>query len=187
MPVVLDVTVGGAAANSYATLADAETLASTLYPVSAGWLSATTDEKNRALYQARIELDQERFTGDRVDTTQACAWPRARVPKPGGGGSGYGLGGGSVGFYLTTEIPAAVQRAQIVRAIYVVDRVTANNGSLVPDDLAGVSSVSFGSELSLTLDPGVTSQTDRDRHFATVIRPILGDLVFAPQPRIVRG
>lgn len=176
MPVTLVATVGGALSNSYATLAEAEVVADEMFPSPNGWLLENAENKNRALVKARQDLDQERFPGDRVDAVQALAWPRRGVPKP------Y-----TPSLYLTTEIPEPIKRAQSLRAIYLVEQAAANEGSLVPDDLAGVASFSLGSEISMSLDTSVASQSDRDRHFATVIRPMLGPLVYAPQPRMVRG
>jgi len=176
MALTLVATVGAASANSFATLAEAEVVAGERFPPLDAWTLASDDDKNRALLQARYDLEQERFPGDRVDETQALEWPRRGVRKQ------Y-----QSSLYLTTEIPAPIKRAQILRAIYLVEHVTANAGSLVPDDLAGVSSFSLGGEVSVTLDGSVSSQSERDRYFATVIRPLLGALVYAPQPRLVRG
>lgn len=170
MPVTLVITVGSALANSYCTLAEAEVFADEMFPRPDVWRLAGADEKSRALLRARQELDQERFVGDRVDETQALAWPRGYVPKPYAPTS-----------YLTTEIPTLIKRAQALRAIYLVEQAGSN-----ADDLAGVASFSLGSEFSATLDAEVTSQTERDRYFATVLRPMLGNLVYAPQLKMVR-
>jgi hypothetical protein len=175
MPVTLVTTVGGASSNSYATLADATSYAETLWPRSAAWEGATMDTRNRALVTACRELDSEHFVGDRVDATQALAWPRAGVFTP------Y-----RQATYLTPEIPGAVLRAQIVRAMELVHQAEAVGG-LAPDDLAGVSSFSLGGEVSVTLDGDLSNQKARDRFFASTVRPILGDLVYTPQVKMVRG
>jgi hypothetical protein len=189
MTIALDATVGGTAANTYASQAEADALADGIFPAPSAWLTASPDDKARALVTARKELDQEHFTGDRYTTTQACAWPRVRVYKPGGSGELWGLWGGAsaMTFYLPTEIPDLVKQAQIVRAMALVALAAENDGALPVDDLAGVASFSVGSEVSMTLDPSIAAMTERGRHFATVIRPLLGPLVYAPQPRMVRG
>jgi hypothetical protein len=84
--------------------------------------------------------------------------------------------------YLPTEIPALIPRAQILRAILLVEQSA--NGE--PDDLVGVTAFTLGGEVSMTLDTSMTAQTERERHFATVIRPLLGHLVYVPQLRMVR-
>jgi hypothetical protein len=46
------------------------------------WASATTDQRNRALFTATQRLDRERFLGARSTDTQALQWPRTGVRKP---------------------------------------------------------------------------------------------------------
>ena len=73
MAISIDATVGGASANSYITLSDANTIVEGLIlddDVTA-WDSATDDNKNRALFTAAIRVDRERFLGARVTNTQA--------------------------------------------------------------------------------------------------------------------
>jgi len=179
--ITLVTAVGSASANSYATLAEAIVVAGEVFPKPDAWLASGNDDKGRAMLQACRDLDQERFPGDRADTTQALAWPRAGVRKLGGTGWTYGLPAYAT-MYLPTEIPALILRAQILRAIQLVEQA-ANGG---PDDLAGVAAFGLGGEVSMTLDTAVTAQTERDRYFATVIRPLLGHLVYTPQLRMVR-
>ena len=66
MAISIDATVGGASANSYITLSDANAIIEGLVAdddVSA-WDGSNTDNKNRALYTAAIPVDRERFLGD---------------------------------------------------------------------------------------------------------------------------
>ena len=75
MPATIDATVAGASANSYVTLASADTYFETT-PESATWTDKTTDQKNRALISATRWIDALSFYGDRCTETQALKWPR---------------------------------------------------------------------------------------------------------------
>lgn len=81
MPVTIDATVGGANANSYVTLAQAETYLEARLNISA-WTAATTDTKNRALVEAQRTLSPLPWAGSRSTDTQALAWPRQYVANP---------------------------------------------------------------------------------------------------------
>ena len=75
MPATIDATLSGAAANSYVTLAAADTYFETV-PDSSTWTDKSTDAKNRALISATRWIDALSFYGDRCTTTQALKWPR---------------------------------------------------------------------------------------------------------------
>jgi hypothetical protein len=66
----IDATVGGASANSYVTLAAADTYFETT-PESSTWSDKTNDAKNRALISATRWIDALTFYGDRCSTAQA--------------------------------------------------------------------------------------------------------------------
>lgn len=101
MAVTIDATAGGASSNSFATLAEAEA-----YMVGrlngSLWDAATDDNKNRALVEATRELNALAWEGDRVDTTQALAWPRQWAVNP---------DDPSLDYYDLTEIPDRVKWA----------------------------------------------------------------------------
>ena len=73
MAVSIDATAGGASANSYMTLAQADAYvdAMVLGTDAAKWSSATDDQKNRALATATQRLDRERFLGAKANDPQA--------------------------------------------------------------------------------------------------------------------
>ena len=75
MPASIDATLSGASANSYVTLAAANTYFETV-PDSTTWSNKTDDQKNRALISATRWLDGLSFYGVRCTTTQALKWPR---------------------------------------------------------------------------------------------------------------
>lgn len=131
MAATIDATVGGADANSYASLAEFTEWADERQP-STAFDGATTDQKNRALISATRRLDQERYKGVRVDGVQALQWPRDGVEEP-------DLAGGA--WYGSDEIPDRIKRAQMELAY----QTLAGNAS--PDDtgLEGFKNVKVGS------------------------------------------
>ena len=83
MAITLDATVGGANANTYITLADANSFIEglVLSDDAAAWDGSSNDNKNRALFTAAQRIDREKFLGARVSDTQALEWPRSGVRK----------------------------------------------------------------------------------------------------------
>ena len=68
-------TLSSATANSYVTLAEANTYFETV-PDSSTWTNKTDDQKNRALIAATRWIDSFVFYGDRCDDGQALKFPR---------------------------------------------------------------------------------------------------------------
>lgn len=75
MPATINATLSSASANSYVTLAEADSYFETI-PDSSSWTTKTTDQKNRALISATRWIDSLNFYGDRCDNGQALKWPR---------------------------------------------------------------------------------------------------------------
>lgn len=109
-------TVGGSTANSYATVAEAETFFDGRLGVTA-WLNADEDDKARALIQATHRIDQEDFVGNPVlplndrntsGSTQALKWPRYWATAPDGW------------HYDQNQIPTQVQRATMLLALAIL-------------------------------------------------------------------
>ena len=123
MAVTIDATAGGASANSYLTLADAQAIVDGVGEDAdvTAWASATTDQTNRALYTATQRLDRERFIGARATNTQALQWPRTGVRRPDTYVNTYSVGFPfriSEDYFSETEIPDQIKRAQIELAVY---------------------------------------------------------------------
>ena len=123
MAVTIDATAGGANANSYITLSDAQDIIDGCVEDAdvTAWGSATDDQKNRALYTATQRLDRERFIGARATDTQALQWPRTGVRKPDTYVNTYATGFPfriSDDYFTDEEIPDQVKRAQVVLAVY---------------------------------------------------------------------
>lgn len=82
MSVTVIATVGDPTANSYLTLAEAQTYRDTQTVASPGWDSATTDQKNRALVTATRLLDENvEWKGYASSATQALQWPRTFMTR----------------------------------------------------------------------------------------------------------
>jgi len=76
MAVAIDATPKGAAANSYCTLAEAETYFEGRLDID-NWTDAADDDiKNRSLVQATNRLEQETFEGIKTTAAQRLKWPR---------------------------------------------------------------------------------------------------------------
>ena len=75
MAATITATLSSATANSYVTLAEANTYFETV-PDSSTWTDKTDDQKNRALIDAARQIDTLNFYGDRCDNGQALKFPR---------------------------------------------------------------------------------------------------------------
>ena len=161
MAVTIDATAGGASANSYITLSDAQDIVDGMVEDAAvtAWASATTDQKNRALYTATQRLDRERFLGARATDTQALQWPRTGVRKPDTYVNNYASGIPfriSEDYFTDTEIPDQVKRAQVVLAVYLNN----NKDGIGLSGLEDFKNVQLG---SLNVTPDKTGAVGADR------------------------
>jgi hypothetical protein len=161
MAVSIDATAGGASANSYLTLSDAQAIVDGMVEDAdvTAWASATTDQKNRALYTATQRLDRERFLGARATDTQALQWPRTGVRKPDTYVNTYATGFPfriSEDYFTDTEIPDQVKRAQVVLAVYLNN----NKDGIGLSGLEDFKNVQIG---SLNVTPDKTGAVGADR------------------------
>ena len=161
MAVSIDATAGGASANSYLTLSDAQAIVDGMVEDAdvTAWASATTDQKNRALYTATQRLDRERFLGARATDTQALQWPRTGVRKPDTYVNTYATGFPfriSDDYFTDTEIPDQVKRAQVVLAVYLNN----NKDGIGLSGLEDFKNVQIG---SLNVTPDKTGAVGADR------------------------
>mgnify|MGYP001441177461 CR=1 FL=1 len=123
MAVTIDATAGGANANSYITLSEANTFVEAMISSTdvSKWTTGTDDTRNRALAAAAERLDRERFLGARATDTQALQWPRQGVRKPDTYINTYSIGFPfriSTDYFAETEIPEQVKKAQVILAVY---------------------------------------------------------------------
>lgn len=110
MAITFNTTVGDAAANSYATVDEADDyLTQARLHVDETWTSLTADRKEAALMWAAREVDLFEFIGCLVDpATQALQWPRSGA---------YTSDGRTV---AEDEIPEVVKNAQAELAYFLV-------------------------------------------------------------------
>jgi hypothetical protein len=153
----LIVTVGSASANSFATLAEAQTF----HDYSLGsdaWFAAEEGDQVRALVKAARRLNQENWLGSRVSDTQALSWPRASAQKIDSAGGGYWDGFYGRASYLTTEIPQQIKDAQCLLALAMLNGWTGEiaDGSVKTEIITGSVRRTIG-PLSTALPSGVQS------------------------------
>lgn len=122
MAITIDATVGGASANSFVTLAEAQTYMDGRLNESA-WELATTDNQNRALVEATRWLSAKQWGGLRVSSTQALAWPRYWAENP-----DYQFGGNI--YFDSTIIPQRVKDATCELALQFVKAGTSDIAAL---------------------------------------------------------
>tara|TARA_R100001086_G_scaffold211418_2_gene127388 strand:- start:2480 stop:3040 length:561 start_codon:yes stop_codon:yes gene_type:complete len=161
MAVTIDATAGGANANSYITLAEADTFVEAMISSSdvSKWTTGNDDTRNRALTAAAERLDRERFLGARATDTQARQWPRTGVRKPDTYVNTYATGFPfriSEDYFTDTEIPNQVKRAQIELAVYLKNNVD----GISLGGLEDFKSVKIG---SLQVTPDKTGAIGADR------------------------
>ena len=123
MAVTIDATAGGADANSYITLAQADAYVEAMINSTdvSKWSTGTDDNRNRSLAAAAERLDRERFFGARATDTQARQWPRTGVREPDTYVNTYATGFPfriSEDYVTDEEIPNQIKRAQIELAVY---------------------------------------------------------------------
>lgn len=95
-------------ANSYVTLAEAETIAETIFS-RAEWDAATDARKTEALiYAARLLDSSIQWRGYKTLTSNPMQWPRSYVPS----------NDSSLTYLADNIVPVEVQNAQVEAAIY---------------------------------------------------------------------
>ncbi|QDP66362.1 MAG: hypothetical protein Unbinned1819contig1001_8 [Prokaryotic dsDNA virus sp.] len=161
MAVTIDATAGGASANSYLTLADANTLVEAMISSTdvGQWLVGTDDTRNRALTAAAQRLDRERFIGAKATDTQAMQWPRTGVRKPDTYVNTYATGFPfriSEDYFTDTELPDQIKRAQVELAVYLKN----NTDGISLGGLEDFKSIQIGS-INLTPDKSGAIGADR--------------------------
>lgn len=137
MPSALDTTIGGATANSYGTLAEANAYFGDR-PRSGVWEDADPEDQLKALIQAARLLDTRVvWKGTGVNYNQAMAWPRHMVRDP-------IINDGS--YIPHDQIPRWLKEAQFEQAIAILAEDMLSNSAGT-----GVSALSVGA-VSITFD-----------------------------------
>jgi hypothetical protein len=120
MAVVITATAGSASANSFVTLAEAETYMEARLNATL-WDAATEDTKNRALVEATREIDVLSYIGRSADDTQALSWPRQWAINPDDPDYNY---------FLTTDVPQRIKNAQMELAFQFIKQGTTDVAAL---------------------------------------------------------
>ena len=154
-------TVGAANANSYLTVATADSIIEGLIEDDdvTAWASATTDQKNRALYTSAIRTDRERYLGARATDTQSMQWPRTGVKKPDTHINTYMIGFPfriSTDYFTDTEVPEEIKKAQAILAAYLNN----NKAGLGLSGLEDYRRVGVG---GVAVEPTFSGQVGADR------------------------
>ena len=178
MAISIDATAGGANANSYLTLSDANSLIDGLVENDdvTAWASATDDQKNRALYTAAQRIDRERFLGARATDTQSLQWPRTGVRKPDTYINTYAVGFPfriTTDYFTDTEIPDQIKKAQVELAVYLNN----NKDGLGLSGLEEYKNVKIG---NLDVTPNNYGSTGADRIPPMVERYFTGLRISGP-------
>jgi|TARA_A100001011_G_C14211995_1_gene800330 hypothetical protein len=178
MAITIDATVGGANANSYLTLTDANAIIDGLVEDAdvTAWSSATDDQKNRALYTAAQRLDRERYLGARATDTQSLQWPRTGVRKPDTYINTYAVGFPfriTTDYFTDTEIPDQVQKAQAILAVYLNN----NKDGIGLSGLEDFKSVQVG---SINVTPDKSGAVGADRIPPIIERYLTGLRISGP-------
>ncbi len=150
----LDVTIGGASANAYCTLAVADQYHEDRPPSKTTWADASDAKKNAAILFATLMLDSlVEWRGFVVTDTQALLWPRYGMTKR----NGYEL--------LSSVIPVELQNAcaEYARQLLAADR-TADSDI----ETQGIKSLSVAGAVSLSF---------KDSVFAKVIPDVVVNLL----------
>lgn len=116
MAVAIDASAGGAASNSFVTLAEATTYMESRLNDST-WTAASIDNQNRALVEATREISVMRFKGERATEAQALSWPRQNAQNP---DSPYGW------LFESTVIPQRVKDATMELAFQFIKAGTSD-------------------------------------------------------------
>ena len=179
MAITIIATPNAADANSYLTLADAQLIIDgmVLDADATAWGTATTDNKNRALYSAAQRLDRERFLGARSTDTQSMQWPRTGVRKPDTYINTYAVGFPfriTTDYFTDTEIPTQIKQAQAVLAVFLNN----NTDSLGLSGLEDYNSVSIG-PISVTVNSS-SPQAGADKIPPMVERYLIGLRISGP-------
>lgn len=135
MPPTLDATPGGAAANSYVTVVEADAYFSARL-FADKWTGALPDAKTTALLMATARVDQEAYTGEPTTLTQRLKWPLTGVLDDAGRDVD------------DRTIPRAVKDATCEIALALL---TLTSDPAVPDPLAKFTALTLPGGLSLSL------------------------------------
>lgn len=172
MAITVVETVGSASANSFVSVAEADTYLEARLNSSA-WTG--TEPKKQAVIEATRELSALSWQGYRVDDTQALSWPRFNAPNPDSTSS--------LSVYDTTEIPQRIKDATCELALEFLKAGTTDVAAL--DSTAGTIEETVGPITTRWADPSQRAAgLARYPRVMKLIGPLLG--IGSGQVRLVR-
>lgn len=156
MAFTFDSTSGGASANSYGSVSEADDyFDSFLTDLVSDWIELSTTQKQQVLVMATRILETVRFYGWATTTTQALQFPR------------YNLQNWEGSTYSSTAIPTPLKHAQFELALHLLQNGTSNVaessdlGEMTNFSIGGVS-VSYKRNEGVDFLPGRVQQLLKD-------------------------
>lgn len=168
MAVSVEATVGGASANSFILVADADTYLETRLNASAWSDAAAGDDQEKALIEATRELNLLPWVGVRVTDTQALSWPRDYAPDPDATLSDPDA---DYPYYAKDVIPQRVLDATCELALEFLKAGTSDLAAL-PDDV-GIKSERVGPISTTYTNGGKPRGIARFPRIVTLLAPLL--------------
>ena len=143
----IDATIGGVNANSYPTLAYANSLFENMLLPNA-WDEATPDDQGRALMTATQWLEEYDYVGRVATLTQALKWPR------------FGIDDELIlGLYDETEMPIPLLNATCQLGFYLLSLGVAGGAAALTTGLGPVSSLKIGNSVEVRYQQQSASST----------------------------
>lgn len=153
MAYAFDSTVGGAAANSYETVANADDYFIAIPSYAATWAALATLDKQYALSRATWALDRMNFRGNRINDVQGLEFPRDVVDI--------------TNTYDSGVIPDKVLQAQLEMVMYQAESLSATTGTASKEidkvEVVGTVKVEFKSSLKSGSDMAAHGTLDAVR------------------------
>jgi hypothetical protein len=170
--ITVDATVGGAAANSFVTVAEADSYLEARLN-SAAWTG--TEPKKQAVIEATRSLSALAWQGNRADDTQFLSWPRFNASNPDGTSA--------LDVYDDDVIPQRIKDATCELALEFLRAGTTDIAN--PESSSGVIEKTVGPLTTRWADPSQRlSGLARFPRVMALINPLL--VVPAGQVRLVR-
>jgi hypothetical protein len=155
MALTVTATPMSASANSYLSVADADTLAESYSTaIQDSWLALGDDEKGRYLVSATRNLNNSfRFLGYRTTDAQALEWPRTNVARDGIYNPTYEVNvyTGSIGVLDDQTIPKFLEEATFLYAVELINgdtTATDENVAIKKLQVDGVMSIEYKEEVA---------------------------------------
>lgn len=155
-----DATVGGANANSYVTLAYANSFFENWLLPNA-WDDAVPDDQERALMTATEWLEEYDYIGTPATDTQALKWPAISIFDTNGDlvADSNGTPTLILGRYDETEMPVPLMNATCSLAFYLLSLGAALGATSLTTGLGAISSLKLGDEVEVRYAQQVASAT----------------------------